>query len=143
MGGASEPSGKQHPGYEVVDDLHERIIDVSEEFDIATLSMDEELVERLGRTPLGVWPPRAPQENRGIMIAGYPAGERIESKDLAVDFGFFTALARTIHETGGMVAKAFGFTGDFSDRRQHSRVLPASRKFAVDSKGFASIPSVS
>ena len=98
MGGASEPSGKQHPGYEVVDDLHERIIDVSEEFDIATLSMDEELVERLGRTPLGVWPPRAPQENRGIMIAGYPAGERIESKDLAVDFGFFTALgvARTV-----------------------------------------------
>ena len=32
------------------------------------------------------------------MIAGYPAGERIESKDLAVDFGFFTALgvARTV-----------------------------------------------
>jgi hypothetical protein len=83
---------------EVVDDLCERLIDVSDELDIATFALDEGLVKRLGRTPLGVWPPKSPQEGRGIMIAGYPAVERIESKDFRVNFGLFTVLgvARTV-----------------------------------------------
>src|SRR3972149_2289818 len=38
---------------EVVDDLCERVIDVSDALDIATFALDEELVKRLGRTPLG------------------------------------------------------------------------------------------
>ena len=83
---------------EVVDDLCERVIDVSNELDIATFSLDEELVKRLGRTPLGAWPPKPPQEGKGIMIAGYPAGERIEAEDFTVNFGLFTVLgvARTV-----------------------------------------------
>ena len=66
--------------------------------DIATFALDEVLVKRLGRTPLGVWPPRPPQEGKGILIAGYPAVERIESKDFMVNFGLFTVLgvARTV-----------------------------------------------
>lgn len=78
----------------------ERVIDVSDTVDIATFSLDEHLVKRLGRTPLGMWPPRPPQEGKGIMIGGYPAVERIESKDFTVSFGFFTALgvARTVTE---------------------------------------------
>src|SRR5262249_28614197 len=41
-----------------------------------------------------------PQEDKGIMIAGYPAVERIESKDFTVNFGLFTALgvARAVTE---------------------------------------------
>ncbi len=83
---------------EVVDDLCERVIDVSDGLDIATFALDEGLVKRLGRTPLGAWPPRPPQEGKGIMIAGYPAVERVESKDFTVNFGLFTALvvARTV-----------------------------------------------
>lgn len=83
---------------EVVDDLLGRLIDVSDELDLATFSLDEELVKRLGKTPLGVWPPKPPQEGKGIMIAGYPAIERIESKNFEVNFGLFTAIgvARTV-----------------------------------------------
>lgn len=43
---------------EVVDDLCDRLIDVSDGLDIATFALDEGLVKRLGRTPLGVWPPK-------------------------------------------------------------------------------------
>jgi hypothetical protein len=85
-------------GNEVVEDLRDRVIDVSDRLDIATFAFDEPLVRRLGRTPLGAWPPRPPQEDKGIMIAGYPAVERIESKDFTVNFGLFTGLgvARTV-----------------------------------------------
>lgn len=83
---------------EVVDDLSERVIDVSDGLDIATVALDENLVKRLGRTPLGVWPPKPPQEGKGIMIAGYPAVERVKTKQFEVSFGLFTALgvARTV-----------------------------------------------
>jgi hypothetical protein len=85
---------------EVVDDLLARVIDVSDTLDIATFALDDDLVKRLGKTPLGVWPPKSPQEDKGIMIAGYPAVERIESKDFTVNFGLFTAIgvARTVTE---------------------------------------------
>ena len=75
---------------EVVDDFFDRVIDVSDALDLATFAMEEELVKRLNRTPLSVWPPRPPQEGKGIMIAGYPGVERIESKDFTVNFGLFT-----------------------------------------------------
>lgn len=83
---------------EVVDDLPARIIDMSENIDVATIALDEHLVKRLNKTPLSDWPPRPPQEGKGIMIAGFPGVERIESKDFAVSFGLFTALgvARTV-----------------------------------------------
>lgn len=86
---------------EVIDDLPARLIDVSDKLDIATFSLDEALVKRMSRTPLGVWPPKPPQEGKGIMIAGYPAMERSESKKFSADFGLFTVLgiARTVTET--------------------------------------------
>ena len=85
---------------EVIDDLGGRLIDISDKLDLATFALDEDLVKRLGRTPLGVWPPRPPQEGKGIMISGFPAVERIESKNFEVNFGLFTALgvARTVTE---------------------------------------------
>jgi hypothetical protein len=85
---------------EVVDDLCERVIDVSDGLDMATFALDDGLVNRLGRTPLGVWPPRPPHEGKAIMIAGYPMGERIESQDFTVTYGLFTVLgiARTVTE---------------------------------------------
>jgi hypothetical protein len=85
---------------EVVDDLDKRLVDLSDDLDLATFALDEALVSRLHRTPLGVWPPRPPQEGRRIMISGFPAIERIESKAFEVNFGLFTALgvARTVTE---------------------------------------------
>lgn len=69
--------------------------------DIATIRLDDAILNRIGKkaTPLENWPPRPPQEGRGIMLAGYPAVERI-SEGNRVSFGLFTALviARTISD---------------------------------------------
>lgn len=86
---------------EVVDDVLKRVIDVSDKLDLATIDLTEEIIQRLGCTPLGDWPPRPPQEERGIMIAGYPAVERVEEGPYEVSFGLFTAIgiARTVTDT--------------------------------------------
>lgn len=83
---------------EVIDNFLDRVIDVSATLDIATFDLDIDLVRRLGKTPLSVWPPKPPEEGKGIMIAGYPAIGRIESQNFDVNFGLFTALvtARTV-----------------------------------------------
>ena len=57
---------------ETIDNLFDSVIDISDKYDLATIAIDEKLLARLGKqkTPLGVWPPKPPQEGRGIMIAG-------------------------------------------------------------------------
>lgn len=77
----------------VIDDMEARIVHLPDHLDIATFVVDEALLARLGKrsVPLASWPPRAPQEGRGIMLAGYPAVERLVERD-RVNFGLFTAL---------------------------------------------------
>lgn len=83
----------------LVDDMPDRIISLDEDLDIATFAVDENLLQKLGKeiVPLSDWPPRPPQEGRGIMLAGYPAVERSAVSN-EVTFGLFTALviARTV-----------------------------------------------
>jgi hypothetical protein len=83
----------------VVEDMPARIIGLSDRLDIATFAVDEALLHGLGKetVPLATWPPRPPQEGRGIMLAGYPAIERAAESN-QVTFGLFTALgtARTV-----------------------------------------------
>lgn len=77
----------------VIDDMQARIIHLPDHVDVATFSVDDALLVRLGKriVPLTNWPPRAPQEGRGIMLAGYPAVERLVDRN-RVNFGLFTAL---------------------------------------------------
>ena len=42
--------------------------------------------------PLSTWPPRLPQEGRGILLAGYPAVDRLQPKPMELSWGLFTAL---------------------------------------------------
>ncbi len=65
----------------------------SKGLDLATIELDEELLAKLGKAivPLSGWPPLAPEEGRGIMLAGYPGGERIFSAG-SINWGLFTAL---------------------------------------------------
>jgi hypothetical protein len=69
--------------------------------DIATFRLDEQALARLGKQvrPLENWPPRPPQEGRGIMLAGFPALERL-AEGHRVNFGLFTAIviARTVSD---------------------------------------------
>lgn len=61
-----------------VKDMRDRIICLNERLDIATFVVDQTLLKTVGKkiVPLANWPPRPPQEGRGIMLAGYPAAER-------------------------------------------------------------------
>jgi hypothetical protein len=77
----------------VADDLLSRVIDYSERMDLATINLDEGLLQEAGKpcTPLS-WPPMPPEEGRGIMLCGFPGGERIESESFEVNFGLFTGM---------------------------------------------------
>lgn len=82
-----------------VTDMRDRIIGLDDRLDIGTFCVDDLFLKAVGKeiVPLGNWPPRPPQEGRGIMLAGYPAVER-EAVSNDVTFGLFTALvtARTV-----------------------------------------------
>lgn len=75
-----------------VEDLE--VTDKSERLDIATIAITPDLLRQLGKDvmPLGGWPPSAPEEGRGIMLAGFPDIERRETKNFEVNFGLFTAV---------------------------------------------------
>lgn len=74
--------------------LNLEVIDISDELDLATLAIDDALLSRLGKEvdPLSSWPPRVPQEGRGILLAGYPAVDRLNPKPMELNWGLFTAL---------------------------------------------------
>lgn len=83
----------------VVDDLRTRIIDIEEKLDITTFAVDDALLHDTNKAIVLIanWPPRPPQEGRGIMLSGYPTVVRnVESNQ--VSFGLFTSLviARTV-----------------------------------------------
>ncbi len=84
----------------VIDDLADRVIQINDRLDLVTVALDPTVIARLGRTiaPISLWPPMVPQEERGIMLGGYPGQERDEFKPLNVMFGLFTALgvAKTV-----------------------------------------------
>jgi hypothetical protein len=77
----------------VIDDMQARVVHLPDHLDIATFAVDDALLTRLGKraVPLANWPPRVPKEGRGIMLAGYPAVERVAEGN-RVNFGLFTAL---------------------------------------------------
>lgn len=87
----------------VIDDLNSLLIDSNEKYDLATFEISEEILNSFDKeiSPLANWPPKPPQEGRGIMIAGYPGIERLENKFSVISFGLFTALviARSVTET--------------------------------------------
>jgi hypothetical protein len=70
------------------------IIAISKQFDLATMVISDKTLRQIGKdiVPLSTWPPRLPQEGRGIMLTGYPGVERLQPKPLEVNWGLFTAL---------------------------------------------------
>jgi hypothetical protein len=74
--------------------LNLEVIAISDRLDLATLALDERTLGRIGKkiVPLSSWPPRLPQEGRGIMLAGYPAADRLQPKPMETNWGLFTAL---------------------------------------------------
>jgi hypothetical protein len=93
------------------------IIDISEKLDLATIAITESLLKQTGKAvvPLSTWPPRVPQEGRGIMLGGYPGIDRLQPKPREAIFGMFTALGLARRVVGPqitwLVERDFG-TGD-------------------------------
>lgn len=85
---------------EVVADLLDRVIDISDKRDMATIDLDDGFVQRLGKIPLNMWPPIPPEEGRGIMISGFPGIERLQPEPHRISWGLFTAIgvARTVSQ---------------------------------------------
>jgi len=86
-----------------IQDLRSRIVSLPRPggTDIATFRLDERLLKSIGKAvvPLSNWPLRIPQEGRGIMLAGYPAIERLADRN-GINYGLFTAIviARTVSD---------------------------------------------
>jgi hypothetical protein len=74
--------------------LNLEVIAISDGLDIATLAMDEKTIGQMGKeiAPLVTWPPREPQEGRGILLAGYPGADRREPRPNTIEWGLFPAL---------------------------------------------------
>jgi hypothetical protein len=74
--------------------LNMEVIDISDDLDLATLAIDDKLLSRIGKDvePLSTWPPRVPQEGRGILLAGYPGVYRLQPKPMEVNWGLFPVL---------------------------------------------------
>lgn len=87
----------------VIQDISSLIIDISDKYDLATISLEQKTLESIGKDimPLEMWPPKPPEEGKGILIAGYPGIERLLTGEREVDFGLFTALvvSRIVNDT--------------------------------------------
>lgn len=81
------------------------IIAISDELDLATLSISEDQLSQIGKhiVPLSMWPPMLPGEGRGIMLAGYPGDDRFYPSSGKVNFGLFTALGIARRVTGSQI----------------------------------------
>lgn len=86
------------------------VIGISDDLDLATLVIDDKLLSRIGKEvePLSSWPPRIPREGSGILLAGYPAADRLQPKPMELNWGLFTAICvarRVIREQITWVAE--------------------------------------
>ncbi|WP_341197671.1 hypothetical protein [Hyphomonas chukchiensis] len=74
------------------------VIDISERLDLATFEIDDAILNAVGKgiSPLTNWPPQAPTEGRGILMAGYPALVRLTKGVVQnvgiIEWGLFTVL---------------------------------------------------
>jgi len=102
-----------------IDDLEDRIIEINEARDMGTFDLHGFDLARIGGepiAPLESWPPLAPEEDRGIMLGGFPGLDRQIVAPMEVNFGLFTALgiARRVtdEQVTWMVDRDNGVEGD-------------------------------
>lgn len=83
-----------------------RAVEKNKAADVAFLEIDESDIPRIGVQPcqpvLG-WPPFAPHAGDYLLVAGYPASERLMSADQTLDFGVCAGLLRATTARDGVV----------------------------------------
>jgi hypothetical protein len=74
------------------------VIDMNKHLDLATFEIDAASVAQIGKgiAPLTVWPPQAPTEGRGMLLAGYPRISRVTqtvTQNIGrLEWGLFTVI---------------------------------------------------
>jgi hypothetical protein len=94
--------------------LNMDVIDISDDLDLATLVIDDKLLPLIGKDvePLSAWPPRVPQEGRGILLAGYPGVDRLQPEPMEVNWGLFPVLGVAWRASGDEITWVADRDGD-------------------------------
>lgn len=68
-----------------------QLIDQSSKYDIATFNITKQEVTKIGSLILTgsqkTWPPKPPEEGKGVFFAGFPKNERLNPDDKTINFG--------------------------------------------------------
>jgi hypothetical protein len=94
--------------------LDQAIISLGKTADIATFRVSEKLIRKLGKQACTAWPPMMPQVGKGMICAGYPGVERIQTGIQEHNFGIYCA---------GSVAHSVGVTRIASEPLRREEVL--------------------
>ena len=72
----------------------DRLIGMGTKADLATLSITERELEKIAKHPIAYWPPAPPDDDdRGVLLAGYPEAEIVMEGPRTGSFGIYTASA--------------------------------------------------
>jgi hypothetical protein len=72
----------------------DRLVGMGTKADIATLSVTGRELEKIGKRPITHWPPAPPDsDDRGVLLAGYPATETVMEGPRTGSFGIYFASA--------------------------------------------------
>ena len=89
-------------------DLSERIVDINDDLDVVTFRVTGREISALSgeKRPLSLWPPRPPQAEKGVLIAGYPGRERRQEIGDGPSFGPYAAglIATSVTPDGIAIA---------------------------------------
>jgi hypothetical protein len=90
----------------------DRLVGMGTKADIATLSISEGELEKIAKHPIAYWPPAPPDDDdRGVLLAGYPATEIVLEGPRTGSFGIYPLLRlRSEPLSGNFRAKSNGIT---------------------------------
>ena len=72
----------------------DRLVGMGTKVDIATLSITERELGKIAKHPIAYWPPAPPDnDDRGVLLAGYPATEIVMEGPRTGSFGIYAASA--------------------------------------------------
>ncbi len=103
-------------------DLAARLVARDKKRDVATFSIRPDELTKLGVSMITTWPPRIPDQGKGVVFAGFPGHERLRVGPSELSFAIFPGFA---------VATAI------NDRHI---TIQLEREYMVETKGFKPTP---
>ncbi len=87
----ADPNTRSQIGNLLIDPL-ERVVGQGDKADIATFEISSEELGEIGKVPISLWPPHPPDvDDKGVLLAGYPAKATISASSHSRCFGIYAA----------------------------------------------------